>query len=36
MIMANEWKARLDRPVTVPFLHVGLALDNEYQDTVQT
>lgn len=25
MIMANEWKARLDRPVTVPLLHVGLA-----------
>jgi quercetin dioxygenase-like cupin family protein len=25
MIMADEWKARLDRPVTVPLLHVGLA-----------
>jgi quercetin dioxygenase-like cupin family protein len=25
MIMTNEWKARLDRPVTVPLLHVGLA-----------
>ena len=25
MIMANEWKARLDRPVTVPLLHVGFA-----------
>ena len=23
--MAIEWKARLDRPVTVPLLHVGLA-----------
>ena len=23
--MANEWKARLDRPVMVPLLHVGLA-----------
>ena len=23
--MADEWKARLDRPVTVPLLHVGLA-----------
>jgi quercetin dioxygenase-like cupin family protein len=25
MIMADEWNARLDRPVTVPLLHVGLA-----------
>ena len=25
MIVADEWKARLDRPVTVPLLHVGLA-----------
>jgi quercetin dioxygenase-like cupin family protein len=25
MIMADEWKARLDRPVTVPLLHVALA-----------
>jgi quercetin dioxygenase-like cupin family protein len=25
MIMADEWKARLDRPATVPLLHVGLA-----------
>jgi len=25
MIMATEWKARTDRPVTVPLLHVGLA-----------
>jgi len=25
MIMADEWKARLDRPVTVPLLHVGLS-----------
>jgi len=23
--MAIQWKARLDRPVTVPLLHVGLA-----------
>ena len=23
--MVNEWKARLDRPVMVPLLHVGLA-----------
>ena len=23
--MADEWKARLDRPATVPLLHVGLA-----------
>lgn len=25
MIVVNEWNAGLDRPVTVPFLHVGLA-----------
>ena len=25
LIMANEWKARPDRPVTVPLLHVKLA-----------
>jgi quercetin dioxygenase-like cupin family protein len=25
VIMATEWKARPDRPVTVPLLHVGLA-----------
>jgi quercetin dioxygenase-like cupin family protein len=25
MMMADEWKARLDRPVAVPLLHVGLA-----------
>jgi quercetin dioxygenase-like cupin family protein len=29
MIMADEWKARLDRPVTVPLLHVGLAAQLE-------
>jgi quercetin dioxygenase-like cupin family protein len=25
MTVADEWKARLDRPVAVPLLHVGLA-----------
>jgi quercetin dioxygenase-like cupin family protein len=25
MMMADEWKVRLDRPVAVPLLHVGLA-----------
>jgi quercetin dioxygenase-like cupin family protein len=25
MIVADEWKARLERPVAVPLLHVGLA-----------